>query len=126
MPGPDPPVLDAGVLAELADAVGGDREFVVDLVDTYLLDAATQLADIEAAFAARDSNVIVRPAHTLKSSSATVGAMELASMAREIELAGRSGTLDGLPPGIHAAGLRAAFARASDALRAWSAAGEGS
>lgn len=126
MSGADQPILDAGVLAELAESVGGDREFVVDLVETYLLDGATQLADIEAAFAARDAELIVRPAHTLKSSSATVGAMEVASLAREIELAGRSGALDGLPPDIDAPMLRAAWERASAALRTWSEAGEGS
>lgn len=125
MSGADQPILDAGVLAELAESVGGDREFVVDLVETYLLDGATQLADIEAAFAARDAELIVRPAHTLKSSSATVGAMEVASLAREIELAGRSGALD-VPPDIDAPMLRAAWERASAALRAWSEAGEGS
>ena len=38
-----------------------------------------------------DAAAIVRPAHTLKSSSAALGALRLAQIAREIEMAGRAG-----------------------------------
>jgi len=87
---PEPPVLDAAVLQELAASVGGDREFVVDLIRTYLEDTEGQLAAIEAAVAANDPAALVRPAHTLKSSSATLGAMRLAERARALEIAGHS------------------------------------
>ncbi|HET7582516.1 MAG TPA: Hpt domain-containing protein, partial [Candidatus Limnocylindria bacterium] len=39
------------------------------------------------------AEALVRPAHTLKSSSATLGAMRLSALARELEMAGRSGSL---------------------------------
>ena len=126
MPEPDAQVLDPAVLAELAESVGGDRAFVVDLVETYLADGATQLVDIEAAFAANDAAAIVRPAHTLKSSSATMGAMQLAAVARAVELAGRSGSLDDLGADVDAAAVREAWRRATGALRSWVEAGEGS
>jgi HPt (histidine-containing phosphotransfer) domain-containing protein len=46
---------------------------------------------MEQAADANDAGAIVRPAHTLKSSSAALGAMRLAQVAREIEMAGRAG-----------------------------------
>ena len=91
---PDIPVLDAAVLEELAASVGGDRGFVVELIRTYLDDTEGQLAQIEAAVAAADASALIRPAHTLKSSSATLGAKRLAERARALEITGRSERID--------------------------------
>ena len=89
-------MLDDAVLVELRDATGGDEEFIVDLVETYVTEGAANLDDIVAAAAAGDPVAIVRPAHTLKSSSASLGAMRLSVIARGIEEAGRAGLSDGL------------------------------
>lgn len=91
---PETPVLDAAVLEELAASVGGDREFVHELIRTYLDDTEAQLAAIEAAVAAEDASALIRPAHTLKSSSATLGAKRLAERARALEMAGHSERID--------------------------------
>ncbi|HEX6474813.1 MAG TPA: Hpt domain-containing protein [Candidatus Limnocylindria bacterium] len=88
------PVLDESVLQEVLDATGDDRDFVRELIDTYLADSPEQLEAITAAIDADDAAALVRPAHTLKSSSATVGAMRLSGVARELEMAGRSGMLE--------------------------------
>ena len=92
----DIPVLDAAILAELRDATGGDAEFIVDLVETYVTEGAANLEGILAAAAAGDPVSIVRPAHTLKSSSASLGAMRLSAIAKAIEEAGRAAVSDGL------------------------------
>ena len=89
-------VLDHAVLAELRESVGDDDEFIADLVETYVRESRDHLSAIEEAAAAGDAVAIVRPAHTLKSSSAALGAMRLAQVAREIEFAGREGTTGGL------------------------------
>jgi len=91
---PDPPVLDDATLADVRASVGDDAEFVADLVRTYLSDGPTHLAAIADAVAADDAGALVRPAHTLKSSSATIGAMRISARARRIELAARAGTID--------------------------------
>jgi two-component system, sensor histidine kinase len=88
------PVLDVSVLSELTDSVGGDREFVVELIRTFLADATEQLEAIDVAAAAGDAEALVRPAHTLKSSSATLGATRLAATSRAVEMAARSGSID--------------------------------
>jgi HPt (histidine-containing phosphotransfer) domain-containing protein len=117
------PVLNESILDELRASVGDDRGFVVDLIQAYLSDGEKHVADVEAAVAANDAAALVRPAHTLKSSSATVGAEILAAGARELELAGRSGTLSDAAT-ERAAELRAAWNEAGAALRAWIGAGD--
>jgi HPt (histidine-containing phosphotransfer) domain-containing protein len=90
----DLPVLDERVLAEVLESTGDDIGFVRELVDTYLADSPAQLEAMTAAIEADDAAALVRPSHTLKSSSATVGAMRLSAVARELEMAGRAGTLE--------------------------------
>ena len=93
MPPPDLPLVDEAVLAELLASTGDDPAFVRELLETYLAETPDQLAAIRAAIEADDAEALVRPAHTLKSSSATLGAMRLSALARELEMAGRSGSL---------------------------------
>jgi len=89
-------VLDEGVLDDLRASVGDDQAFIVDLVETYVTEGATNLDGILAAATMGDPEAIVRPAHTLKSSSASLGAMRLSAIARGLEEAGRAGISDGL------------------------------
>ena len=92
----DAPILDDAVIAELRESTGGDDEFVRELVDAYISEATGYLEAMAAAISTGDTAAIVRPAHTLKSSSATLGAMRLAAISRGIEEAGRDGRADGL------------------------------
>jgi HPt (histidine-containing phosphotransfer) domain-containing protein len=115
---PDAPIVAAAVLEELAASVGGDRTFVVELIEAYLNDSAAQLEAVEAAVAAGDAAALVRPAHTLKSSSATLGSQRFASQARALEMAGRTGSIDEEARNV-ASTLRASWEETSAALRAW-------
>ena len=90
------PLLDHAVIDELRESVGGDTAFVTELIETYLAEAPGQIDEIVAAAASGDAEAVIRPAHTLKSSSASLGAARLAQLAREIEFAGREGRADGL------------------------------
>lgn len=115
---PEPAILDEDVLDELRSSVEGDRSFVVELIEAYVADGATHVAEVETAVADGDAGSLVRPAHTLKSSSATVGAQRLAALARDLEVAGRSGNLEAsiaerMPQ------LREAWEEATAALRRW-------
>jgi HPt (histidine-containing phosphotransfer) domain-containing protein len=113
--------IDAATVARLLDSVGGDASFVDELVDAYLGDAPVHLTAIGTAIAAGSAEELVRPAHTLKSSSATVGALGLSAVSRELELNARAGSLDGAAE-RHAAAT-AEYTRVTDALAAWRAAG---
>jgi HPt (histidine-containing phosphotransfer) domain-containing protein len=112
----DLPLVDLDVVAELRDATGGDMDFVRELVSTYVEEAGGNVDDLEAAMAAGDLAAVVRPSHTLKSSSASVGAMRLSELCRGIEAASRDGRSDGLAEVV--AGVRPTWDETVAALRA--------
>ena len=78
---------------EWVEEYGAD--FLVELIDVYLEDTPNRLAQMRQAFAGGDNETLCREAHTVKSSSANVGAMSLAALAREIEAAAQMGKVDG-------------------------------
>jgi HPt (histidine-containing phosphotransfer) domain-containing protein len=90
------PVLDHGVLAELRAATGDDEAFIVELIETYVAEGEANMAGLLEAAGAGNCAAIVRPAHTMKSTSASVGAMRLSSICRSIEEAGRASLPDTL------------------------------
>jgi len=87
--------IDWGTYDALLKMTGDDHEFVDDLIDTYLSDALDQLAALDAAIGAADAAALTRPAHSLKSSSVNVGALDLGRVGRELEEQGRAGRLEG-------------------------------
>ncbi|MCA9669642.1 MAG: Hpt domain-containing protein [Myxococcales bacterium] len=80
------PTLDPKVLGDFAEMLGADGPAVVDeLIDTYLDDTPKRIADVDEATGARDLERLRRAAHTLKSSSASVGALKLSQMSATLE-----------------------------------------
>jgi HPt (histidine-containing phosphotransfer) domain-containing protein len=108
------PVLDAAVLAELRQSTGDDDEFLRELGDAYVSEGREHLDAILAAAAAGDAGAMLRPAHTLKSSSASLGAMRLSAIARRLEEAAREGREADLGPDAEAA--RVAWAETLEAF----------
>ena len=70
------------------------EDFLVELIDVYLNDTPNRLRQLRQAFDGDDTATFVREAHTLKSSSANVGAMGLSALAKEMEFAGRDGEIE--------------------------------
>jgi two-component system sensor histidine kinase/response regulator len=91
------PVLDLEVVESLKalDEDGGCGLFL-ELIDLFVHDAAAQLSTLQAALAAGDIKTVERTAHTLKSSSANIGASRLSGLCFELEKLGRAGKLDGV------------------------------
>ncbi len=90
------PLVDRAVVDELLTSVMGDEAFVRDLVETFAGEAEVHLGALAEAAERRDAAGAVRPAHTLKSSGAIIGAIRLSELCRAIEAAGRAGVADGL------------------------------
>ena len=82
-----PEPLEPTAMDRLLEMSGGDRGFVGELIDEYLSDAPGLLTDL------RDSteDERVRAAHTLKSTSAMLGAARLAAMCSELERSVKDG-----------------------------------
>jgi signal transduction histidine kinase/CheY-like chemotaxis protein/HPt (histidine-containing phosphotransfer) domain-containing protein len=103
--------IDASIIGDLLDTMGGEFG---DLVRVYLEDAPQRIAAIETAAASGDAAAQVAPAHTLKSSSANIGATALSELARGIEHAARAGVPTG--PAEIAAGIRPEYERVAAEL----------
>ncbi len=112
----EPKTLDGAVVDELRASVGGDETFVHELVAAYLAEGLIHLEAMAVALAKGDIEGVVRPAHTLKSSSAALGAMRLSQICRGIEHAAREGRTEGLAEAADEA--RLAWAMTEAAMRA--------
>ena len=69
------------------------EEFLEELIDVYLEDTPNRLVQLRQALDGGDTETLIREAHTLKSSSANLGAMALSALAKTMEFAGRNGKL---------------------------------
>lgn len=109
------PPVDFSVLEEFQTMMGDDGdEIVQELVAIFLEDTPDLLAKMRQGAEARDVEQIWRTAHTLKSSSANLGVMELSSLCREIEMLGKAGMLEeSIEKSAH---IETEYARAKQAL----------
>ncbi|MBH1646617.1 response regulator [Stenotrophomonas maltophilia] len=101
------PVLDRDVLDELHAVIG---ESAIQIVSVFLEDAPAMVQQLQQAAQNGDEPRLQAVAHSLKSSSANVGALSLSSVAQRIEHEARSGSLQ--RPAVAVALLVAEFARA--------------
>ena len=108
-----PAVLNAAVLDDLRDVLGGEVDRIIAL---YLEDAPRLIAQLERAVVGNDPIALRVAAHTLKSSSANVGATTLSAAARDLEHGARDGTL--AKPEALVARIVGEFARVRTALQA--------
>ena len=93
----------------------GSTDIVARVIGLYEAEAPRLLGQLQTAIAQGDADTAVRAAHTLKSSSANVGAKHMADLCRIVETHARSQGL----PGIDAlvTDLDAEYRRVSEALR---------
>ncbi|MBS0381208.1 MAG: response regulator [Proteobacteria bacterium] len=107
-----PDTLDTTTLVDLEDIMGDE---LVTLIDAYLRDGDTRMRNLHEAAERGDATEVGKLAHSLKSSSANLGAVPLANRARQVEEAARNGTL--AHPADSVAALEKLYANASAALR---------
>ena len=108
------PVLDTQVLDELVQIAGNETARIVGL---FLEDAPRLIARLENAATGPDMDAMRDAAHTLKSSSANVGALALSTAAKRVELGARAQKLD--RPAVAVALIIAEYARARMALQGY-------
>jgi HPt (histidine-containing phosphotransfer) domain-containing protein len=77
------------------DPDGQDR-LLSRLIALYRDDSSQLLADIDNGLKVNDAEAVARAAHTLKSSSANLGATNVAAIARQIEHSARNGDIKDL------------------------------
>lgn len=87
-----PAVLDAQAIERLRELdPGGKNQLLVRIADAFGTSVARLVPQMTAAVAARDLAAIRHVAHTLKSSSASIGAVKLSRLCADIEAICREG-----------------------------------
>jgi HPt (histidine-containing phosphotransfer) domain-containing protein len=85
------PVIDEAAFANLVAMTGED--FIGELVAAYVEESSPLLTEMQRALAAGEAEALARAAHSMKSSSASLGALRFSELARELENLGRAGDL---------------------------------
>ena len=103
-PAKNPPI-DLQILQSLRELDDEDEpDFLADLINIYLTDAPRYLGDIKVAISTSDAASLKVASHTLKSSSANLGAMLLSELCKELEMMARavceSGNVENLDLGL--------------------------
>ena len=106
------PVIDPATFEELKQMSGED--FINELIDAFLDDAPNMINAMQTALDAKDVESFRRNAHSLKSNANTFGAMELATLAKELEFMGKENNLD---VGYRLDVLNEAFGKVAEELK---------
>jgi two-component system sensor histidine kinase/response regulator len=104
--GPDMSENQQPVLVGFSEICGGDDDFARELALSFLESAPGCIAGIETALESGDLRALTAQAHGLSGISRTIGAKQLATVATDLEAAGRGADLAAaanLAPGLSAA-----------------------
>ncbi len=111
------PILDHEAIANLRSLGDeGDDTFLREILTIYLEDVPQRLADLKSALARGEQPFFTRSAHTIKGSSANVGAREMKHLAEKLEQRSKVEPIATLAPQV--VELEQAFARIEVDLRA--------
>ena len=96
------PGLDPEALARLRELdPKGDNKLLERVLQAFQASAARLMPQLEAARLSGDRATVRLVAHTLKSSSASIGALELSQVCAQIEALIRAESTDDLDPLLH-------------------------
>jgi HPt (histidine-containing phosphotransfer) domain-containing protein len=108
--------IDITALDAYREVMGDEADtFIADVIDTYLNSAVGLISTLHGSISSDDGKTFERAAHTLKSTSATVGATDLSALAADLEKLSKSDPLPGLASQVQAAGEE--FAKAEMELK---------
>lgn len=111
----EPPVIDQKALAAIAALQPpGGEDILKKVISLYLDSSLTLMKGIREAAEGNNADALYRAAHTLKSSSAYLGALTFSGMCKELEMMGRGNTLEGVAARLAALGQE--YERVRDAL----------
>ncbi|MDX1521284.1 MAG: response regulator, partial [Anaerolineae bacterium] len=87
--------IDMAVLDEFEQMMGEDgAEMVMELIDIFLEETPELLESLQMGLKQDSPEQVRKAAHSLKSSAANLGAVNLSSLCRNLESSGRAGLLD--------------------------------
>lgn len=92
---PEAEIIDQAVFSNLLDSMGGDVDFMWELVDAFIASTPELITSIRQALASGNARELQRAAHSLKTGSNSFGAFSFAAQCKELEDIGKSGMLEG-------------------------------
>jgi len=90
---PETEIIDASTFATLLDSLGGDVDLLGQLVEAYFESSPELFDAMQQAIEAGQAPSLQRAAHSLKSGSASFGALAFAAQCKELEDLGKRGDL---------------------------------
>ena len=113
---PDPLVIDPQAVENLRALNPGDNdEFLREIAAIFLEDTPLRIAELEQSLIAGDVSKFTRAAHSIKGSSANLGASTLRAVAEKLEHQSRTEGLAAVAPLV--GNVKVEFARAQTELR---------
>ena len=88
-------VIDLPTFEALKEAMGAD--YIGELVQAYFEETPQLLSKLQQALEQQDCEVFRQAAHSIKSTSNSFGALQFGALAKELEMMGREGNLEGAP-----------------------------
>ncbi|OQX96643.1 hypothetical protein B6I21_00440 [candidate division KSB1 bacterium 4572_119] len=90
--------IDESVIEMLASMDEGDEKvFLKEMINVFLQETPPLIENMKKGFDKGDKELFTRSAHTLKSSSANLGALILSEMNKELEMLGKNGGMTKAP-----------------------------
>jgi HPt (histidine-containing phosphotransfer) domain-containing protein len=90
--------INQATFEKLKNDVGAD--FIGELIAAYCDETPQLLAQLRLALKENDAAALRRAAHSIKSTSNTLGALSLGDLAKELEMMGRAGDLISAQPKV--------------------------
>jgi CheY-like chemotaxis protein/HPt (histidine-containing phosphotransfer) domain-containing protein len=90
------PVLNPAALNELLSSLGGEFNYLVELIDSFLEDAPQLLDELSRYVDQGDQEGTRRIAHSLKSNGADFGAITFTDLCKELEIKAKAGQMGGI------------------------------
>jgi HPt (histidine-containing phosphotransfer) domain-containing protein len=88
-----PSIIDLPTFEALKESMGAD--FIGELIATYFEEIPQLLSKLQQALEKQDCEGFRQAAHSIKSTSNSFGALEFGALAKDLEMMGREGKLDG-------------------------------
>ncbi len=87
-------VLNASRLDEIRSLTDGDSDFLQNIIEQFISDTGKLTQEMKAAVRAKDAPALKVAAHTLKSSSASLGATDLSALCKEVQKLAAEGSVE--------------------------------
>ena len=88
------PIIDKNAFEELKEAIGDD--FIDEILQAYFDETPKLIKTLQKTLDDKDYEAFTRSAHSIKSTSNSIGALQYGAVARELEMAGRERNLENI------------------------------